>query len=549
MNREETSLGDAMLGMGTNVQSRKGTTGSKDQGGGGQYDELFKLNQVLYRLPNSLSLVAKRTILKQMFQQITYPGAFYTTLQCIFNTGEYYINARTSFMVIRVGYPTPLVGVTGGRAINAYMSGGNVSSLFEEVTFTSASGTEVCREQNKGLLNTQLARNMFNYPYIQDNGQLQGFSQLQTATTYSGRGYTPFNGTSASPLTYAGPDLSNGGPQTFIIPLAQVLGCFNPYMSVLIPSPMLAGGSLQIRIKNPVESLIFNGPGSSADGTVTTSNLPDVVSPFAVTDVYFMLDAFQLNDSVLKRLLEVGASPQGQAVMFNTYDNSVVTNAGLGTVEVQVQQTKSRISRSFCVCRDLKDISNPFANSMCTEPMFQNPDLGLAASDHQYTRLLPAQTTDALRNVVSYQAQLGALFFPQQPLGRYAEEFWMNQLYMFVKGMADEKEFNTIGYADFFGGNGNVRYNAGVAQNPAVNGQTSPNIFSINFGWALFGMMAERSTILQLSGLPLSNARLLRHIFNFQIAPLSGSTRNIDCFTEYVKVAKIFLGGRMVIRE
>lgn len=549
MNRDETALGDAMLGMGSNVQSRKGTTGSKQEAGGGQYDELFKLNQVLYRLPNSLSLVSKRTILKQMFQQISYPNSFYTTLQAIFNTGEYYINMRTSVMVIRVGYSTPLNnGDNTTGPVSAYLSGGNVTSLFEETTFTSASGTEVCREQNKGLLNTHLQRNMLSYPYIQDNGQLQGFSPMQTTPTYSGRGFTPNNTTGAVPLQMAGPDLSQGGPQTFIVPMPQVLGCFNPYMSVLSPSGMMAGGSFQVRMKNPVESLIFTGRGTTADGSSPPTNL-NYTANFDVTDVYFLLDAFQLNDSVLKRLNEVGASPQGQAVMYNTYDNSVVTNAGLGTVEVQVQQTKSRIGMSFCVVRDLKDISNPFSNSMCSVPLFQNLNLGVVASDHMYNRLTATQALDSNRSILTYQAQLGALFFPQQPLGRYPEEFWYNQLYIFCKGLSDEKEFNTISYPDFFGAEGQNRYNAGVIVPPGINTTTAADKFMINFGWSVFGMLAERSTILQLSGLPLSNARLLRHIFNFQIAPASGGTYNIDCYSQYVKVAKLFLGGRMVIRE
>lgn len=552
MNREETTLGDAMLGMGSNVQSRKGGSGSSKDAGGGQYDELFKLNQVLYRLPNSLSLVSKRTVLKQQFQNISYPGAFYTTLQAIFNTGEFYVNMRNSVLVIRVGYTTPLV--TDTQPVRAYLSGGNVTSLFEETTFTSASGTEVCREQNKGLLNTHLQRNTLSYPYIQDNGQLQGFTPMQTAPTYSERGYTPQNGvTSVNGVDYLfpGPELCAAGPQTFIVPMSQVLGCWNPYMSVLTPSGMLAGGSFLMRMKNPVEALIFSGPGTiTLAGNAGVIGAPlDYTTNYSVTDIYFLLDAFQLNDSVLKRLNEVSSGSNGMAYMFNTYDNSVVTNAGLGTVEVQVQQTKSRIGRSWVVPRDSKDISNPYSNSMCAEAIFQNPGLGLVTSDHQYNRLSAAASLDSQRSILSYQAQLGSLFFPQQPLGRYAEEFWFNQLYVFVKGMSDEKEYNTISYPDFIGGIGQARYIAGVQAPPSTITRTGTNIWWLNFGWAIFGMLAERSTILQLSGLPLSNARLLRHIFNFALPPASGSTRTLDCFTEYVKVAKIYLGGRMVIRE
>lgn len=552
MSRDEVSVGDAMLGVPTPVQSRKGGTGmSKDASGDGQMSELFKLNQVLYRLPATLSLVSKRTVLRQNFQQTSYTNVVNQTLQCVFNTGEYYIAPRSSFLVITVGFTAPVlnafnVAAPADQVLNAWLGQGNVTALFEEPTFTSASGTEICREQNKGLQNSHVLRNRLNYPYILGNGNIQGWAAAPMVQTYSGLGNaanaTWGHGAAARPII-GSVDL-NLGQQTFIVPMSHILGMFDPYMSLLLPAGALAGGNFLLRFKNTIESLQWSGPGTiNNDGTAAAI---DYQTGFNVSNIYWMLDAFQLNDSVLKRLNQVAAGEDGMSLMFDTWDLSQVTNAQVGAVEIQVQQARSRISRSFCVVRDLDQITNPWANSLASESIFTNTDLSSAAitatTGTTWNRYR-IRTLGSANKYTNYQAQLGSLFFPQQPLGTTPEEYWMNQLYVWLKGMTDEHEFNTIGYPEFFGAQGTL-YAGGVRLSPALG-----NTFVVNFGAAQFGMLAERSQLLQLSGLPIANARLLRHKFTFALAPPSGLTRQIDCFTQFTRVAKVFLGGRIVVRE
>ncbi len=52
--------------------------------------------------------------------------------------------------------------------------------------------------------------------------------------------------------------------------------------------------------------------------------------------------------------------------------------------------------------------------------------------------------------VISYQAQLGSLFFPQQPITS-AEEQYMNALYVFGKSLVDKDENCSVTKEDFFG--------------------------------------------------------------------------------------------------
>jgi hypothetical protein len=365
-------------------------------------------------------------------------------------------------------------------------------------------------------------------------------------TSFSNAGQTTNNPALVDDPPLGLVELNNNGPQTFIIPMSQVLGLFDPYMSLLIPAGLLAGANFLLRLKNLQESLIYGGPGTvNADGA-TAFAIPYTTN-FSVTGIYFMLDAFQLNDAVLKRLNQVAAGEDGMAFMFDTFDNSLVSNAQVGATEIQVQQARSRISRSFCIVRDLDTVTNPYVPSLCSESLFANTGYGAYpttdATLNRYVALGPNVAGNA-PNVISYQAQLGSLFFPQQPLGtQYREEFWMNQLYVWLKGMTDELATNTIGFLEFFGARG-ISWNAGRI----IPGQNA-GAFSFPFGLAQFGMLAERSQLLQLSGLPISNARLLRHKFTFGQATASGLPRQIDCFTQFTRVVKVFLGGRVVVRE
>jgi hypothetical protein len=122
--------------------------------------------------------------------------------------------------------------------------------------------------------------------------------------------------------------------------------------------------------------------------------------------------------------------------------------------------------------------------------------------------------------------------------------------------MIDKDENCSVTKEDFFGGSGYGLYNNGVPVDPTVGTIVSTNpihpLWVGPYGCAIYGFLAERSQILQLSGLPIANARLLRHKFQFDTAiPTynSGQGRRIDVFTQYTKVMKVFLGGKITLRE
>lgn len=645
--------------------------------------ELYKLNQVWYRMPPTLSLVSKRTITKCQFQQSTYAQPLTQKVaSAIFNTGEFQVSGKTSFLVIQCGIDksgtdlnamfgvnqtavnvdAPSTALTRSTA-RAFLGQGGIMNIIDEITFLSASGTEVDRQQNKGLQLSHVTRNRNSQDWYNTSGQIQGYPGGTFQDCYDDKGFpggmfanpsTSAAGTVTSPWliptrtthtadyskdwislasastgagtvnylptsefdnthpyyfpSYLGSvDVSfdpvydatynphPGQAPYFIVPLNDVLGMFSPYMNALIPSQALAGGRVEIRFKDMREALIATGPpfaantvagttgswsGGTSGSTASTSNASTFLNALQIYNVYFLLDSFQMNEGTLRRLNEAAAGNEGLSVMFDTWDWTQTPITGTSG-EAQVAQARSRILRSFCVIRDQANITNPWANSLASEAAINRIDAqgqqyslqsvgaGLAAG---YQQLL----------VTKYQAVLGSLYFPQQPLGT-VEEFLMNSYYVWGKTWQDSMEISAVSLGEFIGANGG-NFQLGASQivglyTPGGGNSTStavapiqtstktltlsgvnainatrtwsnaPPPWALNWGSATYGFLAERSQLLQLSGLPISNARLLRHQFVFSYVAASGQPRLVDVFTEYTRVMKVFLGGRIVMRE
>lgn len=593
---------------------------TKDGDKDGGMDELFKLNQVWYRMPPTLSLVSKRTITRCQFQQNEYNASLQQQIATlIFNSGEFYISPKTSFLVIQAGIDKAKLSTTtfpGGplqlSTMHAWLGQGGISNIFEEITFTSASGTEIDRHQNKGLQASHINRNMMSQTWYDSQGQLQGYpggtfqdcydtygwpghwsttaaavsgpwlvpSRTTTDIDYSVVELSRQTGTTGSHTTTTldvnqrlGPtgsvDVSFtsgtgydatyqpviGVAPTFIVPLSDVLGCYNPYMNALFPAAALAGGRLEFRFKSMTEALIATGAGLTS-----AANASAFLDAFKIYNIYLDLDSYQMNDSVLKRLNQVAAGNEGLTVMFDTVDWAPTQVSAL-SFEAQVSQARSRISRSFCVIRDIATRTNPFANSLASEAAV-NRNIGYSMASQLDTTAHGQQQL-----VNTYQAVLGSLYFPNQPLTQLAE-YVMNSYYTFCRDYCNPEEVSAVTLSEFMGANGTGQYDptthvvivpgTGTGPTDILRGTTAGGFFpltlavptwTLNWGSATYGFLAERSQLLQLTGLPISNARLLRHQFTVNYNPAGGQGRIVDVFTVFTRVMKVFLGGRVVMRE
>lgn len=567
----------------TSVDSGRAMASSaKGAGDDTRDNELYKLNQVYYRAIPSLSACTKRCLLRSNFQTPGYSNLQQQTLQCVLNTGELFVNGNQSFLMMQFGIPVTPVGGGGATEkntdIHAFLPQSGILGIIDQVWLMSASGTEIIREQNKGLQIENYLINKLSPQSFNNNGEQEGRSSASASDLYSGFGYCRYDQNSP-PATYRGPirnrcggylsggqnDVVPGGPVTFhrslvvegavdvsasaitqgsryaqnypifAIPMSHLLGIFKPYMNVLLPGILLAGATLSIRIKNLVEPLIITG---SAFGTLDTeAKRLQYAQTFAnsavIPQIYINWDAYQFNDAVVKKVNEIAGGEQGLTIMFDTYDWSS-TPAPTLSVEAQVAQARSRIKDSWCVVRDQGQVSNPYVPSLCPEAGIRRPIGPSSYEDSMWNTNLPS-------TVLTYQAILGALYFPQQPLQNPAE-MYANQLYIFGKNYRDEDDTSCVSLQDWAGALGPTSFNAGVPVAPIANPWSFP------YGRALYGLTAERSSMLNLTGLTISNARLLRHRFTFSNPSTSGQ-RNIDVFTTFTRVAKVYSMGRVSMRE
>lgn len=566
----------------SSVQSEKAMSTAEKKGEMGGKEELFKLNQLWYKMQPSLSLVSKRTLTKGYFTQTAYPKATGKTLQLVVNTGEFYVNPKTSYLVIQCGInrSDTTTGLGTDKNAHAFLGQGDICSLFQEIYFTSASGTEICRETYKNLCNNVIQRQMLSQEYLDTQGALSGwpggtlrdvfdkkgwngggtgsytdpiltpirdttYAQLVPTTTATTQNTSYGTTIGTTDLSYDPTDSTNPTQApTFIIPLHRLLGCFNPYMSVLFPAAALAGGVLTLRMADMNSVLTASGSGLA---TETVAN--QFLNSLDVVNIYVLWDSFQLNDSVLKRLNEVSASTEGLSFMFDCWDWSQTTTSGT-SVEAQVSQAKSRILRSICIPRDSGELKSPWSNKLACEAAIRRSTGVQNGYQSGSVGVIPL--------VAEYQAQLGSLYFPQQPLTT-PEEYVMNAYYVACKGTTDETDTSSLTKDDFYGALGINHFDGkGDPVSPSTGNYsgdpkipTASNLppWAQNWGLGTYGFLAERSSLLQLTGLPISNARLLRHKFRFNYPTASGRNRQIDTFTQYTRVMKVFFGGRVVMRE
>jgi len=585
----------------TSVDSGR-AMGSAGKGSGGDTEdnELYKLNQVFYRAIPSLTTVTKRTLIRSNFQLPAYANLQNQTIQCVFNTGELFVNGSQSFLMMQFGIniPDKGAGVASEKLsdIHAFLGPGGILGIIDEVWLTSASGTEICREQNKGLQIAHYLQNTLPPTYTTRNGEQEGLPFANSSDLFSGRGYCrgTGGGFTANTPEGAGPILNRRGvylsggttgiineaiaqvrpavytdqgavdvtfqeatnvaskrvPGTapiFAIPMNHLLGVFNPYLKVLLPGLALAGATLSIRIKNLQEPLIMTGAGLQANSNGAdddNGNLAratyarGVANTAQIYQIYILWDTYQMNDSVIKKINEISANRDGLTMMFDTFDWSS-TPAPSTQVEAQVSQARSRIKMSFCVVRPVAAISNPYVPSLCSEA-------GVRRSTGPFLPNQELQATTSIPTVTTYQAILGSLYFPQQPMNNITE-YYFNQLYMFGKTYRDEGDNSCLGIEDFGGAVGpasNYTVPSNIPYAPTLD-----NTWAFPYGMGLYGLTAERSSLLQLTGLTISNARLLRHRFTFSGVAVGGLGRNIDVFTQFTRQMKVYLGGRVVMRE
>jgi hypothetical protein len=462
----------------------------------GKMEGLVKANSLDYRMPPSLSVITRRSMVKHFFDQPTY-SSDRTQATCVLSSGDGYVDGRNSYLSFALTSST-----------EAYLDTGSACNIIATCRITTESGVEVERVEGVNLYRRFADAHMCSEDWHSNYGETMGYTpqwQESSVAAANGAALTFDNGPIAD-VAAAGTDIivaRKGVPKNlalarnktqYCIPLSKLMGLFSS--TKLLPGlGLISGARIEIGIERPATALRW------AAG----------VGTFEMSNCHIVLDTYTLSDSILKTLNQTSAT-SGLEVLFDSYDR-VVQPEGTSSLNLSSKRAVSRAQWAMAVSRLTVNTTNAALDSMAAEKFA----------------------------VESQQWSLAGLWLPNNPLfgvdrgaGFYdVNEHAQNAQYVFGK-VRECMDDNMVSLTKFKG------------VQPYSQSGPGPDFLGIdsNEGYGVCAVVLERSATLHGSGLPVSGSRILQ----LRATYFDAQPRTITLYMVYQKLARVFL-DRALIKE
>lgn len=572
---------------------------------------LIGLNNLNYRLEPDMSVAVNCTDKNHFFQQQNYTntqravcvlnsGADYIDARrsflnftCILPVSE--AKADTTYGHVTGGAEVKFDGempeiISFGRHINSNNStvinpahqhsdfAGSALNLIDRITISTRSGDEISRIERANLLSYICE------PWKRDNlwretiGQGMGMNRVFKLVANPTLSEPPYNDTNK---TY--------GKKNNEMRISIPLYCLSPFFNYdkLLPAMLMSGLRIEIQwaapntafcrsIDNSDSMSMLSVSGAAASGvtdvmeqirmksvfhTGTIPEFGDVVTSdtgtgivnaatipsYTIDDIYFTLKSVQLTDSV-QRILNETSAVNGLEIVYTDYQNTQQTFSTVGPVYMEVRHAASRALRAIVATRCQSATALPTSDS-------------LATTGNLFSR---------------WQFRLGSLYFPHQPIKNETAIENINQTYLYTAdamgkvagaprcsvGMEQytseyEKAILRGGkYAQLLGNATTGQPLTTVEHKTAFDTRypkndvdttrwLTQNRFCSN---APIAVSLERSTLFNLSGIPINNSRVLSFHGTWEKPSDTTTTPaygviTMDIFLEYVRLARVFLNN------
>lgn len=280
----------------------------------------LRVNNLVYRQPDSLSLATNRTMKRQKFQQSSYSDG--ETAIINFNTGSDYIKGCNSYLVfdLLLTGTTPTGNFGMGSAIN----------VIDNILITTRSGTELDRVQSLNLLSAKTLRHMNSQDWVDHYGTLLGMGSTGIAATDAAN----LSATNAK----------------FVIPLSKLSGVFDPVGGLLMP-PMLGAG-LEIRL-------------GLADYRTAIFQKGGTVTGYTISNISIMCDCVSLSDRVQKTLNDE-AGKNGLEYTYHRH-HTAKTTATSTDVSLQISKSVAQAQTLIACLVTQADVLDVTADSFASE--------------------------------------------------------------------------------------------------------------------------------------------------------------------------------------
>lgn len=271
---------------------------------------------------------------------------------------------------------------------------------------------------------------------------------------------------------------------------------------------------------------------------------PDALTEYAISSPQLSLCSVQLSDAIQRSLNEFSAV-NGLEIVYTDYDltTAPVTATENGTsVYTEVRKSASRALAAYARLT----------------PIYKKQEVEIQADSNASVVIYQEDLQRGARGWLDYQWQLGSLYFPQQKVaGKTAYDIdpicYAHTLEAF--GRFDGKKVPMLTLRGETQQESTVISADTHMQNPFYNNNCSrPDLLSQERfysqgkagsfvgGGHVVSVSLERSTMFNLSGIPINNSRVLALRGNYSGYPTSYCDRyRLNVYLKYVKMARVFL--------
>jgi len=562
---------------------------------------LIGLNNLNYRLEPDMSVAVHCTDKNHFFQQQTYVQS--QRAVCVLNSGADYIDPRRSFLCFTVELPNDdafaygynegdlAERITWGRSnqnVHADSDGidtnnnnaGSALNIIDRITISTRSGDELSRIERLNLLQYTLTPWTKDQQWIDTVGKGMGMGRHFTCNSVAR-------------------NLETGGLEMRVaIPMYCLSGLFN--YDRLLPSMLMSGLRIEIQWASPTAAFCREPAQSRVRAedfgiarlsghqllidpvvtTVATGNLPTesttvtagrglteaaanalvaarTIPGYIVKDIYFQLKSVQLTDSI-QRLLNETSAVNGLEVVYTDYNNTQqVLPDTSGNFFMEVRHAASRALKAIMIPRPQGSVNNPLCDSFATTAMpFRRWHWRLGSLYFPHQQITEKTTIKNIPQTYTYTLDsFGKVAAAPRCAAKMDNYITPADHYLTFGGMA--------GYT-VPGAPADISFPLEDPDDPASRATRTTRIeldkhdrptavinkqyWNNHLCNAPIGVSLERSTLFNLSGIPINNSRVLSFHGEFGSPTLGAETTNLgpttyDCFLQYVRLARVFLNN------
>jgi len=334
-------------------------------------NSLLQVNKMLYKMPPSLGITARRHHVIDFSQQNTYTNG--QTIVFDLQTGSYFVDGKNSYLRLDVQ-------TDGGQS--RFTSGG-VTNIISRVVVRTKSGKEWCRCEEFNLYARNILRYEASNNYLEKVGKSYGYDS----------GVAP----------------TNTAKTRYTIPM-WLIPCFN--QDKLLPPQIMEGLRIEITLAQVGEALERLG-GDPA---------PDPPTGYSVVNAEIHSDAFDIADQFKRKVAEMSAR-QGLILVHKEYFHSNVgTISDTNNYNFDIKKACSKACRNFNILRLNANVNNVNVDSMNAEQYDVLKYQAHIGQDYIPNQPIELPDTPDLRNINE------AYYDTQFVWGKVNQTWWSNSV-------------------------------------------------------------------------------------------------------------------------